>query len=579
MIPGLLRPHKKLLKASLFFALAFICVPSFLSSPAQEAVERFVDVADQVGIKFEHAFDQDKRYIPESMSGGIAMLDYNNDGCMDVFFTNAPTISKNDPQTAPNALYRNNCDGTFTDVTEKSGLKYTGWAMGVAVGDYDGDGFQDLYVTCLGSNHLFHNNGGDGSFSDVTAKAGVDDKRWSMGAVFFDYDKDGWLDLFVANYVDFKVEDLPKFGQGKFCQYRGAPVQCGPRGLPGAGDILFHNNGDGTFTNVTEKAGVTDPEGRYGLSVLAFDADVDGWPDLYVANDAGPNYLYHNKKDGTFEEIGFLAGVAVGEDGNEQGSMGIGLGDYLHTGKLALFVDNFADEYDVLYRHDEPLLFTDVTFAAGIGKHMGPYVSWSNAFFDYDNDGWKDLLIVNGHVYPQVESLEGSGAKYLQRMLLFHNKGNGTFDEVAAVNGKTLMVRRVLRGVAFGDYDNDGFVDAIINSQDGKALVLRNMGIEKNNWLSVKLLAPGHNRDAIGARLKVVSGDLVQWDEVFTGGSYISQIDFRKHFGLGSRTKVDEIEIHWPDGKVESVKDVAANQFLTMEEGKGITKATPPRKP
>jgi len=565
-------------KPALAVILVFLCLSASFSSPPQEAVERFVDVIDQAGIKFEHTFDQEKRYIPESMGGGIGMFDYNNDSCMDVFFTNTPTISKNDPLTAPNALYRNNCDGTFIDITEKSGMKYLGWANGVAVGDYDGDGWQDLYITCLGPNHLFHNNGGDGTFTDVTNKAGVDDKRYSMGAVFFDYDKDGWLDLFVGNYTDFKIEDLPTFGKGKFCQYRGVPVQCGPRGLPGAGDTLFHNNGDGTFTNVTEKAGVSDPDGRYGLSVISFDADVDGWPDLYVANDAGPNFLYHNQKNGTFKEIGFLAGCAVGEDGNEQGSMGIALGDYLHNGKLALFVTNFAEEYDVLYRHDQPLLFTDVTFAAGIGKHMGPWVSWSTAFFDYDNDSWKDLLIVNGHVYPQMANVPGSASKYLQRMLLFHNKGDGTFDEVAAQNGKTLLALRVSRGVAFGDYDNDGFVDAIVNNQDGKAVVLRNLGLTKNNWLSVKLLAPGHNRDAIGARLKVVSGDLVQWDEVFTGGSYISQGDFRKHFGMAGRTKVDEIEVHWPDGKTETVRDVATNQFITIEQGKGLTKSAPPRK-
>ncbi len=561
-------------------ALALILALPWLASFSvafQEAVERFVDVTDQTGIRFEHVFDVDKKYIPESMSGGIGMFDFDNDGCMDIFFTNAPTVERNDPKIAPNALYRNNCDGTFTDVTENSGLKYSGWAMGVAAADYDGDGDQDVYVTCLGPNFLYQNNG-DGTFIDVTAKSGVNDSRWSMGAVFFDYDKDGWLDLFVANYVDFRLEDLPKFGQGKFCQYRGVPVQCGPRGLPGAGDALFHNNGDGTFSNVTEKAGVTDPEGRFGLTAISFDVDVDGWPDLYVNNDAGPNFLYHNQKDGTFVETGFLAGVAVGEDGNEQGSMGIALGDYLHTGKLALFVTNFADEYDALYRHDEPLMFTDVTFAAGIAKHMGPWVSWSTAFFDYDNDSWKDLLIVNGHVYPQVDNIAGGMTKYRQRILLFRNKGDGTFDEVAAQNGKKLMEPQVLRGVAFGDYDNDGFVDAIINSHDGRALVLRNMGQNTNNWLSVKLISPGRNRDAVGARLKVVSGDLVQWDEIFNGGSYISSIDCRKHFGLGNRTKVDQIEVHWPDGKTETVPDVAVNQFITIEQGTGISKAASPRR-
>ncbi len=546
------------------------------TAPPETGV-RFVDIADSAGIRFKHVSAPEKKYIVESMSGGVALFDYDNDGCLDIYFTNALTVdTTNDPKSGRSALYHNNCDGTFTDVTERSGLAYPGWAMGVVAADFDGDGYEDLYVTCLGPNHLYHNNG-DGTFTDVTQKAGVDDPRWSTGAAFGDYDNDGALDLFVANYVDFKLSDLPQFGKGRFCQYRGIPVQCGPRGLPGAGDSLFHNNGDGTFTNVTQKAGVSDPDGRYGLGVVWTDVDDDGWPDLYVANDSGPNFLYHNNRNGTFTEMGFLAGVAVGEDGNEQGSMGVAVGDYSHTGRLALFVSNFVDEYDALYRHDAPLMFTDVSFASGIAKVMGPYVGWGTAFFDYDNDGWPDLMVVNGHVYPQVDNID-SGSKYAQRILLFHNNGNGTFSEVAAQNGEALMVPRVSRGAAFGDIDNDGDIDVVINNLDGKPTILRNDGGNRNNWITIKTVGKGLNRDALGAKVKVVAGDLVQWDEVRSGGSYLSASDLRLHYGLGKRTKVDLIEVHWPDRGVETLRDIPVNYFLLVEEGKGLVRETAPRR-
>lgn len=538
---------------------------------------RFVDIVDSAGIKFSHNSAPEKKYIVESMSGGVALFDYDNDGWLDIYFTNALTVdTANDPKSARSALYHNNRDGTFTDVTEKSGLAYPGWAMGVVAADFDGDGYQDLYVTCLGPNHLYHNNG-DGTFTDVTQKAGVNDLRWSAGATFGDYDRDGHLDLFVSNYVDFKLSDLPEFGKGKFCEYRGLPVQCGPRGLPGAGDSLFHNNGDGTFTEVSVKAGVSDPDGRYGMGTTWTDVDGDGWPDLYVANDSGPNFLYHNNRNGTFTEIGFLAGVAVGEDGNEQGSMGIGIGDYLHSGLPGIVVTNFADEYDDLFRHDTPLAFSDVSFASGVAKVMGPFVGWGTAFFDYDNDGWSDILAVNGHVYPQVDHID-VGTHYAQRMLLFHNQRNGTFKELAAEVGNALMVPRVSRGAAFGDIDNDGDIDIIVENLDGKPTILRNDGGNRNNWITVKTVGNGPNRDAIGARVKVASGDLVQWDEVRTGGSYISSSDPRLHFGLEQRKKIDLIEVHWPDGQVEAVRDAPINNFLTVQQGKGITKVSPPGK-
>ena len=563
---------------SLFSIVAALAAAFFRlapAAPAESSGTHFQDITDNSGVTFKHSSAPEKKYIVESMSGGVALFDYDNDGCLDIYFTNALTVdTANDPNSARSALYRGHCDGTFTDVTERSGLAYPGWAMGVVAADFDGDGYEDLYVTGLGGNHLYRNNG-DGTFTDVTEKAGVREGRWSTGAAFGDYDNDGYLDLFVANYVDFKMSDLPKFGKGKFCEYRGVPVQCGPRGLPGAGDSLFHNNGNGTFTDVSVKAGVSDPDGRYGLGVVWTDIDQDGWQDLYVANDSGPNFLYHNNHNGTFTEMGFLAGAAVGEDGNEQGSMGVAVGDYLHTGRLALFVSNFVDEYDTLYRHDEPLMFSDVSFAAGTAKVMGPYVGWGTAFFDYDNDGWPDLMVVNGHVYPQVDSVD-LGSKYAQRILLFHNDGNGKFSEVAARAGDALVVPRVSRGAAFGDIDNDGNVDVVINNLDGKPTILHNDGGAKNNFVTIKTVGKGPNRDALGARVKVVARDLVQWDEVRSGGSYLSSSDTRLHYGLGKRSQMDLIEVHWPDGQTETVKNIAANQFLTIQEGAGVIKQMPP---
>ena len=509
------------------------------------------------------------------MSGGVALFDYDNDGCLDIYFTNALTVETFDaPRSSPSALYHNNCDGTFTDVTEKSGLAYPGWAHGVVAADFDGDGFEDLYVTCLGHNHLYHNNG-NGTFTDITAKAGVDDTRWSTGAAVADYDKDGALDLFVSNYVEIELSKLPEFGKSKTCQYRGVPVQCGPKGLPGAGDSLFHNIGNGTFTNVSRQAGVADPEGRFGLGAIWTDIDGDGWLDLFVANDATGNYLYRNNHNGTFSEMGLQAGVSLDEDGVPLGSMGVTVGDYLHTEQLGVFVTNFSGEHATLYRHDKPLLFTDVSYLSRVAPVSTPYVGWGTGFFDYDNDGWPDLLAVNGHVYPQMENAS-VGTTYRQRMLLFHNQHDGTFAEVAADSGSALLVPRVSRGLALGDIDNDGYVDVVINNLDGKPTILHNDGGTGNNWITIKTIGRGMNRDAIGAKVKVVSGELVQWDEVHAGGSYLSSNDPRLHYGLGKYSKVDLIEIHWPDGKVEAIKDVAANKFITIEEQKGITRTALP---
>jgi hypothetical protein len=459
-------------------------------------------------------------------------------------------------------LYHNNRDGTFSDVTDKAKVGDVGWGMGCAVGDFNNDGFDDLYVTSIGPDHLFKNNG-NGTFTDVTQKAGVSDPRFSTGAAFLDYDNDGRLDLFVTNYVGFDINHLPTFGEGPTCQFKGVPVQCGPRGLPGAGDSLFHNNGDGTFTDVSKKAGVADSRGYYGMDVVGSDFDGDGWIDIFVANDSTPNFLYHNNGNGTFSEIGFESGTALDKNGNEQGCMGVTLGDYDHDGLLDLFITNFDDEHNVLYRNAGRGSFVDVSYESGVAMSSLPYVGWGTKFFDYDNDGWLDLFIANGHAYPQRD-------RYRQRKLLHRNNRDGTFSEVAAQCGSALMEERASRGTAFGDIDNDGDVDIVVNDLDSAPQLLRNDGGNKNNWILVKTIGTKSNRNGIGAKVKVVSGDLVQLDEVRSGGSYISQNDLRLHFGLEKRTSVDLIQVRWPSGAVDTLTNVPVNKIVTVKEGKGL---------
>ena len=542
-------------------------------APAPESV-LFRDVAREAGIVFQHHAAPEKKFIMESMSGGLALLDYDGDGLLDVYLTDSLTVdTRNDPKAARSVLYRNLGGFRFEDVTDKAGVGHPGWAMGVCTGDADGDGLTDIYVTGLGRNYLYRNNG-DGTFKEIAEAAGVAASGWSLGCGFADYDRDGRLDLFVSRYVRVDLDHLPEFGKGTgktegrgaTCQYRGVAVQCGPRGLPGESDLLFHNEGGGRFAEVGEKAGVRDTHEYYGLGIAWFDYNGDGWPDLYVTNDSQPNYLYQNQKDGTFKDVGFPAGVAVSEDGSEQGSMGVALGDYLNVGRPSLFVTNFAEEYNALYRNDGTH-FTDVSFRSKTAPASLPLVMWGTAFFDYDNDGWEDLIAVAGHVYPQMDQVKtGASAGYRQPKLLYHNNRDGTFAEVSRQYGPVFADKRVSRGLAAGDLDNDGRVDVVVNDLDAPAQVIRNELADTGHWLIVRLQGKGGNPDALGAVVTVQAGPLRMTRYVRSGTSYISQDDVRPHFGLGAQAQADLLEVRWPDQSVTRMEKVAGDRVIAVKQ-------------
>jgi enediyne biosynthesis protein E4 len=539
----------------------------------------FRDITADAGITFIHHAAPEKKYIVESMSGGVALFDFDRDGLIDIYFVDSQTVdTKDDPRAARSALYRNLGNLRFEDVTDKAGVGRPGWGMGACVADIDGDGWPDLYVTALNGNHLYRNKH-DGTFEDITQRAGVAVGGFSTGCGFADYDRDGDLDLFVSRYVHIDLDHLPQFGKDKTCEYRGIAVQCGPRGLPGETDFLFRNNGDGTFTDVTQRAGVGDPRGYYGLGVAWFDANGDGWPDLYVANDSTPNFLYLNQKNGTFKEMAMPLGVAVSADGQEQGSMGIALGDYDNSGRFSIFVTNFSEEYNALYHAEggagvgaaaAASGYIDASWRSKTASASLPYVGWGTAFFDYDNDGLLDLYVVNGHVYPQLDKTKlGASAGYRQRRLLYHNRGDGTFDEVAAQAGPVMMDERVSRGAAVADLDNDGRLDIVINDLDGAPQVLHNEVEPSGHWLIVALQGKPPNTLAIGTVVTARVGDRRMMRVVQSGTSYLSQDDMRVHFGLGSAEKVDELEMRWPDGTRTVLKEprlLRADQILAIEQ-------------
>ncbi|HZQ96803.1 MAG TPA: CRTAC1 family protein [Candidatus Sulfotelmatobacter sp.] len=504
----------------------------------------------------------------DSMCGGVAVFDYDNDGWMDIFLVNGSEIADlKAGKCHLGKLYHNNQNGTFTDVTSKSGIDHCGWGFGAAVGDYDNDGKDDLYITYLDGAVLYRNNG-DGTFSDVTAKAGVGNSgRWGTSAAFGDYDNDGHLDLYVANYVDLDINHLPEFGQGPFCQYRGIGVSCGPRGLKGARDRLYHNNGDGTFTDVTEKLNL-DPGSYYGLGVMWLDYDLDGCLDLYVADDSTPSMLYHGDCKGGFTEVGAQAGVAYSGDGREQAGMGIDSADYDNDGWPDIAKANFSDDTNNLFHNDHNGEFTDLAGPAGFGPISIPFLGFGLKFLDADNDGWPDVFIANGHVNPQVDQ-HTFGVTYAQRPFLFHNLGNGKFEELGRRAGIPFTRRYVGRGAVTADFLNDGKLDILVNVLDSSPVLLRNQSAHSGHWLRIKTIGVRSNRDGFGARVEVKSAGLTQSAEVRANSSFESASDYRLHFGLGAATYVDAITIHWPSGTVDRLGRQNSDQEIAVQEGKG----------
>jgi hypothetical protein len=530
----------------------------------ETAFPGFVDIAEKVGITLMNIHGgAAKDYILEANGNGAAFFDYDNDSDVDALIVNGSTLERykkgGDPMVA---LYRND-NGRFVDVTGAARLRRDGWGMGTCVADYDNDGNSDVYITAFGPNVLFRNNG-NGTFSDVTGTARVGDSRWSTGCAFGDYDRDGYVDLYVANYVAFDEKTVRPRGSNDLCRYMGADVFCGPIGLPGQSDVLYHNNGDGTFSDVTGKAAIRDPD-YYGFGVLFTDFDNDGWPDIYVANDSQPNLLFHNKKDGTFSEVGLLSGSALNEAGRAQSGMGVTAGDYDGNGYLDIFVTNFARDTNTLYKNLGNMFFIDTTVGAGLGEISLPHLGWGANFADFDNDGLLDIFVANGHVYPQVDRLN-VGQKYLQRKELYRNLGNGKFEELARSSSADFLTGKSARGSAVADYDNDGDLDVLVVNLNNRPSLYRNDNGNRNHWIGFRLEGTRSNRDAIGARIEIEAGGLKQISEVLSGGSYLSHNDFRIHFGLGAAAAIDHVRIRWPNGNTQELGGFDVDRFVTIRE-------------
>ena len=543
-----------------------VCVTA---APGQEFAVRLVDVAAKAGITLLNICgDVSKDFIVDANGSGAAWLDFDNDGNLDLLIVNGSSREHlrqgGDPMLA---LYRNDGKGHFDDVTARSGLNRRGWGSGVCVADYDNDGFSDIYVSGIGGGALFHNNG-DGTFSDVTRRARVgNDGRWGTGCAFGDYNRDGFVDLYVANYVKFNEENIPRRGETAGCKFMVVDVYCGPKSLEGEPDVLYRNNGDGTFSDVTASARIRDP-GYPGFGVLFSDLDNDGWPDIYVANDSAPHFLFHNNGDGTFADKGLVAGVALSGDGREQAGMGVDAGDYNGDGLLDLIVTNFSHDYNTLYENHAGGFFTDVSYRTGVARGSGPHMGWGVGFVDMDNDGRPDLFVANGHVYPQVDR-HGIGTHYLQRKQLFRNLDGRQFRDITNEVGGGLLIEKSSRGAAFGDYDNDGRIDVIVTNMNDRPTLLHNESAG-GHWATFRLIGVRSNRDAIGAKVFVTAGGKRQMVEVRSGGSYASHNDLRAHVGLGDAARIDRVEIRWPSGAMDTLNGLAADRFYVVREGQRL---------
>lgn len=537
-----------------------------LGQPVLASHPWFVNVADTSGLAaFRNTCgDPAKDYLVETLGCGVALFDYNHDGLIDVLLVNGSSFkllsNPNLPQSS-SRLFRNNGDGSFTDVTEESGLINRGWGVGVTVGDYDNDGHRDVFISNFGSNALFHNNG-NGTFTNVTKDAGLEGGNWSTGCAWGDYDRDGRLDLYVSRYVDFHVGQMPKPGDNTYCNYRGVPVACGPRGLPGLADLVYHNEGNGRFREVSDDIGIKDTLRGYGLGVVWLDFDNDGWPDIFVANDSMPNYLWHNKGNGTFEEVAFEAGCALSADGRAQSNMGIAVADYDNDGWLDLFVTHFSEDYNTLYRNHLGK-FEDVTFQAGLGTAGYRNLAWGATFADFDNDGWKELFVANGHIYPQATQ---AGNRYFQQNQLYSNLRNGRFA-VISDQESGFIDSRSGRGAAFADLRSTGRLNVVVNNIDSEPFLYESARSSSGHWIRFRLVGVKCNRDAIGARVSVTAAGCTQIDEVRSADSFVSSSDVRLHFGLADATTIDKVQIRWPDGSTELLRGLAVDREHVIRQG------------